>query len=405
MKDYKLYLRDRLIDIDLVTKSRYTECDLTISSIPFREYVGEVYDAIIVDSHVVDTYLTGLFSVDEGAVIHSEIDQILRHVMERGMNALVIDSKAELTSHKILSSFPNALTIHSEPTELPAETFEQADDVVVLAVDKLNMEVRKKLSGTENGLEIQTTAQEIKQALEKATGALPFSAEVQQTWSHKFDKAENALHFQAELQSLCYQLFSDGGMTAMEPYAAPLQVDILYSLGGGTSSFALDSTVVKISKNSFLQTETSVIPVAFPVQFLLTYTVGAETQTVVSAAVTNLCYNYFSGGSSGMEIAVKLGELEEHFPLGGFENAVQIENTVAGHFLLEKREHADSDSVIAVACDAALTGSSPELASVVVLGCAIEEFIRRYRLLSEVDDESLADIDTMTLDNLDYVVL
>ena len=60
MKDYKLYLRDRLIDIDLVTKSRYTECDLTISSIPFREYVGEVYDAIIVDSHVVDTYLTGL---------------------------------------------------------------------------------------------------------------------------------------------------------------------------------------------------------------------------------------------------------------------------------------------------------------------------------------------------------
>lgn len=147
------------------------------------------------------------------------------------MNALVIDSKAELTSHKILSSFPNALTIHSEPTELHAETFEQADDVVVLAVDKLNMEVRKKLSGTENGLEIQTTAQEIKQALEKATGALPFSAEVQQTWSHKFDKAENALHFQAELQSLCYQLFSDGGMTAMEPYAAPLQVEILYSLG------------------------------------------------------------------------------------------------------------------------------------------------------------------------------
>lgn len=116
------------------------------------------------------------------------------------------------------------------------------------------MEVRKKLSGTENGLEIQTTAQEIKQTLEKATGALPFSAEVQQTWSHKFDKAENALHFQAELQSLCYQLFSDGGMTAMEPYAAPLQVEILYSLGGGASSFALDSTVVEISKNSFLQT-------------------------------------------------------------------------------------------------------------------------------------------------------
>lgn len=404
MKDYKLYLRDRLIDIDLVAKSRYTECDLTISSIPFREYVGEVYDAIIVDSHVVDTYLAGLFSVDEGVVIHSEIDQILRHVMERGMNALVIDSKAELTSHKILSSFPNALTIHSEPTELHARPSNRLD-VVVLAVDKLNMEVRKKLSGTENGLEIQTTAQEIKQTLEKSNRRLPFSAEVQQTWSHKFDKAENALHFQAELQSLCYQLFSDGGMTAMEPYAAPLQVEILYSLGVGASSFALDSTVVEISKNSFLQTETSVIPVAFPVQFLLTYAVGAETQTVVSAAVTNLCYNYFSGGSSGMEITAKLGELEEHFPLGGFENAVQIENTAAGHFLLEKREHADSDSVITVACDAALTGSSPELVSVVVLSCAIEEFIRRYRLLSEVDDRSLADIDTMTFDDLDYVIL
>ena len=39
-----------------------------------------------------------------------------------------------------------------------------------------------------------------------------------------------------------------------------------------------------------------------------------------------------------MEITAKLGELEEHFPLGGFENAVQIENTAAGHFC-SKREN------------------------------------------------------------------
>lgn len=405
MKDYKLYLRDRLIDIDLVTKSRYTECDLTISSIPFREYVGEVYDAIIVDSHVVDTYLTGLFSVDEGVVIHSEIDQILRHVMERGMNALVIDSKAELTSHKILSSFPNALTIHSKPTELHAETFEQADDVVVLAVDKLNMEVRKKLSGTENGLEIQTTAQEIKQALEKATGALPFSAEVQQTWSHKFDKAENALHFQAELQSLCYQLFSDGGMTAMEPYAAPLQVEILYSLGGGASSFALDSTVVEIAKNSFLQAENAVESVVFPVSFLVTYALDFDVSAVVSASVANLCYHYFSEGRSGMEITATLGDIEERYSLGGFDDDFHMKNTVAGHFLLKKKERAASDSIVAAVCDAALNGSASIMTSIMVLGCTLEEIIRRYRLLHEVDDELLTDIDAATLDDLDYVTL
>ena len=45
MKDYKLYLRrDRTIDINLMTRSRLTECNLNISSIPFREII-EAYDA------------------------------------------------------------------------------------------------------------------------------------------------------------------------------------------------------------------------------------------------------------------------------------------------------------------------------------------------------------------------
>lgn len=100
MKDYKLYLRrDRTIDINLITRSRLTECNLNISSIPFREII-EAYDAIIVDSHIEDTYLRGFFKVDEGMVVHSEIDQIIRNIMERGETALVIDSRADFSSTK-----------------------------------------------------------------------------------------------------------------------------------------------------------------------------------------------------------------------------------------------------------------------------------------------------------------
>lgn len=414
MKDYKIYLRDDVIhidlarnrttNIDLVARSRLTEGKLAVSSIPFREAI-RAYDVIIIDSRIDEFLKHGFFNADGGMVLHSEIDQILRNVMERGESALVIDSRAELTSCKVLGALPNALQIQSAPVALQANTFERADDTVVLAVDKMDIEMTKQLLGVEPRLELHASARELKTAFEQVNAPVPISAEIEKLNSYKYGSFGNSLQIQSYLQSLCYQLFCGGGATTMVPHVEPLDTEIHYSLGGGATSLVIDSAPVETAKNSFLQTETSVIPVAFPVQFLLTYAVGAETQTVVSAAVTNLCYNYFSGGSSGMEITAKLGELEEHFPLGGFENAVQIENTAAGHFLLEKREHADSDSVIAAACDAALTGSSPELASVVVLGCAIEEFIRRYRLLSEVDDRSLADIDTMTLDNLDYVVL
>ena len=68
-------------------------------------------------------------------------------------------------------------------------------------------------------------------------------------------------------------------------------------------------------------------------------------------------------------------------------------------------EFARLVNIVSAVCDAALNGSASIMTSIMVLGCTLEEIIRRYRLLHEVDDELLTDIDAATLDDLDYVTL
>lgn len=414
MKDYKIYLCDNVIDInlfanrltniDLVTKSRLTECDLSISSIPFREAV-EVYNAIIIESSIENTYMQGYFSAENGISVHADIDQIVRNIMERGANAIVIDSKAELVSQKILSADPNVLTIRSEPVEFHAEGYTDAKDAIVLLVEKLDVKMTKTVPGTQSALELRSAAETSKQSFEQTVSEMPIWAGIEEVRGQKFESFAETLHLDAKLQSLCYQLFSDGGKAAMEPHAEPLDIQLLYSLGGGDASLALNVSVSETEKTAFIQPKVSAEPVVFPIQFLITYAVGTETSTDISAAVSNLCYHYFTGVNSAAEITAAIGELEEHFPLGGFDNTVQLNSAVGGHFLLEKRERADYGSVVSAECETFLNGSSPELTAAVVLGCAIKELVRRYRLLSDIDSDMLNNFDSMTLDALDYVIL
>ena len=414
MKDYKIYLRDDVIhidlarnrttNIDLVTRSRLTEGKLAVSSIPFREAIG-AYDVIIIDSRIDELLKHGFFNAGGGMVLHSEIDQILRNVMERGESALVIDSRAELISCKVLGALPNALQIQSAPVALQANTFERADDTVVLAVDKMDIEMTKQLLGVEPRLELRASARELKTAFEQVNAPIPISAEIAKLNSYKCGSFSNSLQIQSYLQSLCYQLFCGGGATTMVPHVEPLDTEIHYSLGGGATSLVIDSTPVETAKNSFLQPATSVVLAALPVEFLVTYTVGLDAKTAIAATVSNLCYNRLISGSAAMEITASLGELEEHFSLGNFDAGLQIDSRAAKHFLLEKKNQVDSDSILTAACEAALNGASPEIASVITLGCTLQELLLRHRLLEDMDSDALAAFDEITLEDLRYVVI
>lgn len=244
MKDYKLYLRDRLIDIDLVTKSRYTECDLTISSIPFREYVGEVYDAIIVDSHIED-YLRGFFKADECMVVHSEIDQIIRNIMERGESALVIDSRADFSSTKDIDLVQDAVLISCSTTELHATGFIKADDTIVFSVLPLEAELRYSLGSATNLLELSVSdVDTIKQTfLQPEVPAEITNLPLEFLLMYHVG-AESTLEFNSEVIGLFYNIFA-GAETEMIVNASLLDIEEHTTLGSVQNEIELRSNITE----------------------------------------------------------------------------------------------------------------------------------------------------------------
>lgn len=245
MKDYKLYLRrDRTIDINLMTRSRLTECNLNISSIPFREII-EAYDAIIVDSHVEDTYLRGFFKVDEGIVIHSEIDQIIRNVMERGESALVIDSRADFSSTKDIDLVQDAVLISCGTTELHATGFMKADDTIVFSVFPLEAELRYSLGSATNLLELSVPAVDtIKQTFLQTEVPVEITNLPLKFLLTYHVGAESALEFNSEVLGLFYNIFAEAE-TEMTVDASLLDIKECISLGSGQNDVELRSNITE----------------------------------------------------------------------------------------------------------------------------------------------------------------
>lgn len=320
MKDYKLYLRrDRTIDINLITRSRLTECNLNISSIPFREII-EAYDAIIVDSHIEDTYLRGFFKVDEGMVVHSEIDQIIRNIMERGESALVIDSRADFSSTKDIDLVQDAVLISCGTTELHATGFMKADDTIVFSV-------------------------------------------------------------------------------------LPLEAELRYSLGSATNLLELSVPAVDTIKQTFLQPEVPVEITNLPLEFLLTYHVGAESTLEFNSEVLSLFYDIFAEAETEMAVNASLLDIEEHTSLGAVQNEIELRSNITETPRLEKRGQVDGRIIIEVSEQFKKICNLQTFINPIVFSATAQAIIRRYRLLQEMDDLDVATFDDMMLDDVDYVTI
>lgn len=116
-----------------------------------------------------------------------------------------------------------------------------------------------------------------------------------------------------------------------------------------------------------------------------------------------LLYRYTTGMEAAFAIAASIGETEFHYSVGDGSNAIGIE-TSEPETIAEKKLQignaiemfyelvVETISLFAVSNDAEIL-------------MTLNAGMKRYRLLSDLDDKTLAEIDDMTLEELDFVVL
>lgn len=130
---------------------------------------------------------------------------------------------------------------------------------------------------------------------------------------------------------------------------------------------------------------------------------SVDAQMGIGAELDGPFYRYSTGAESGLAISVTVGDIELHYSLGdgasGIGIGVDSPDTAA-----KKSEIIVSDMGIGVDADMTKTGGVSIQSG---MGIEVEaEFeLRRMRRLYEMDDQTLANYDSMTMSDVDYILL
>lgn len=132
--------------------------------------------------------------------------------------------------------------------------------------------------------------------------------------------------------------------------------------------------------------------------------IDADTQAVVNAELANLCYSLYETMDNTIGIAQYVLGTEIHYPLGRGNNALLIGGTVTG---ISVERFIEIDHALHIMADA--IGSAIKYITLEQSGIVIDmdasPIVKRHRLLSEMDGDTLSDYDDMTLDEIDFVIL
>ncbi len=116
-----------------------------------------------------------------------------------------------------------------------------------------------------------------------------------------------------------------------------------------------------------------------------------------------LFYRLSCGVEAAFSIAVDIAEIELHYSLGSGEDAIVLAASTADTAAVKSIEVADA--IVLFASASAALRYFFALDDSIAITTSASAAIRRLRALSEVDGDTLADIDGMTLDELYYVEL
>lgn len=191
---------------------------------------------------------------------------------------------------------------------------------------------------------------------------------------------------------------------ALQINAAPLLAFVGKSVGKGSSVLEPDVELKNILKQSILTirptTEIGVNVTGISEQNFL----RVDSSIDLTADLANLCYRITTAGNTAVQIAASVLGTEFHYSLGSGANAIAF-NTAVTKEQMHKYEAVNRALHILSSVTESITQYMTPSDGSILLNAAVEPILKRYRLLGEMDTDTLSAYDDMTLEDIDFVIL
>ena len=145
----------------------------------------------------------------------------------------------------------------------------------------------------------------------------------------------------------------------------------------------IDASVFRTSKQSFIQTDSSIVS---------------------AADLTNLCYRVNFAAEIAMQISASVLETEFHYSLGSGESSVVFDQILTGEQVEKFIAVNEALHILSSVTDTLIQFMKPSINQLAIYSEATP-ILKRHRLLNEMDEDNLLAYDAMTLEDIDYVIL
>lgn len=185
----------------------------------------------------------------------------------------------------------------------------------------------------------------------------------------------------------------------------PLVTQVASSTGRGDFPLLVDTGVAGTLKHSLLNLRSALTPDAAVKQINQVDYIRVETSTVIDSVLQSLCYNLVFDASAAIEIVALVLGTEIRHSLGVWYNGLTLDSKVTGTWAQKFIVAETVTTIMQEATGKLIKVLYPDDDNTVVKASDLNISMKRHRLLYELDDLRLADIDSMTLEELDYVWL
>lgn len=212
-----------------------------------------------------------------------------------------------------------------------------------------------------------------------------------------------SVNIQAKDIPMLTNMFANA-QSALQMGVELIDASVGQSAGTGSTVIDVGATLFDTIKNSLLTLKNQLALSAGVEQINMQSYADAEAGMELSADIDNLCYRITDAASTAVELAALVLGTEIHFSFGRAYANMSFRSSVSGSNITKYEVIDGTIGLLATLIENMTQYADPSLHSM-EMTVEAQSVVRRHRLLSEMDIDTLEALDVASLEDLYYVVI